>query len=191
MSRRIVYVHGFNSSPASAKARVLRERLERLGRGGEFLCPALPHQPADAARVLDAALAGLEPAELTLLGSSLGGFYATWFAERSGCRVVLVNPAVRPWELFADYLGPQKNLYTGEEYVLTPRHIEELRALEVKSVTRPERYLVLLGTADEVLDYRRAVEKYRGAVQVVVQGGDHGFSVFADYLDLIIDFADA
>lgn len=105
--------------------------------------------------------------------------------------MVLVNPAVRPRELFADYLGPQKNLYTGEEYVLTPRHIEELRALEVKSVTRPERYLVLLGTADEVLDYRRAVEKYRGAVQVVVQGGDHGFSVFADYLDLIIDFADA
>jgi predicted esterase YcpF (UPF0227 family) len=170
---------------------VLRERLERLGRGGELLCPALPHQPAEAARVLEAALAGVEPAELTLLGSSLGGFYATWFAERSACRAVLVNPVVRPWELFADYLGPQKNLYTGDEYVLTLRHIEELRALEVEPVTRPERYLVLLGTADEVLDYRRAVEKYRGAVQVVVQGGDHGFGAFADYLDLVIDFADA
>lgn len=188
MSRRIVYVHGFNSSPASAKARVLRERLERLGRGGEFLCPALPHGPAEAARVLGAAVADIEPADLTLLGSSLGGFYATWFAERSGCRAVLVNPAVRPWELFAGYLGPQQNLYTGEEYVLTPRHIEELRGLEVEPVTRPQRYLLLLGSADEVLDYRRAVEKYRGAMQVVVQGGDHGFGTFADYLDLILDF---
>jgi hypothetical protein len=191
LSRRIVYVHGFNSSPASAKARVLQERLEALGRGGEFLCPALPHLPSEAARVLEAAVAGVEPAELTLLGSSLGGFYATWFAERSGCRAVLVNPAVRPWELFATYLGPQKNLYTGEEYVLSPRHVEELRALEVEPVTRTERYLLLVGTADEVLDYRRAVEKYRGAVQVMVPGGDHGFGAFADYLDLILDFAAA
>ncbi|HEX9178840.1 MAG TPA: YqiA/YcfP family alpha/beta fold hydrolase, partial [Burkholderiales bacterium] len=179
MTRRIVYVHGFNSSPASAKARVLRERLEGLGRGEEFQCPALPHQPAEAARVLEAAVGGIGPGELMLLGSSLGGFYATWFAERSGCRAVLVNPAVRPYELFAAYLGPQKNLYTGEEYVLTPRHISELRALEVEPITSPERYLLLVATGDEVLDYRRAVEKYRGAVQVVVQGGDHGFGDFA------------
>lgn len=189
MSARIVYVHGFNSSPASAKARVLRERLEALGRGGEFLCPALPHLPSEAARVLEAAVAGVVPEELALLGSSLGGFYATWLAERTGCRAILVNPAVRPWELFAGSLGPQKNLYTGEEYLLTPRHLEELRQLEADPVTHPERYLLLAATGDEVLDYRRAVAKYRGAVQVVVQGGEHGFGVFADYLDLILDFA--
>jgi hypothetical protein len=189
LSARIVYVHGFNSSPASAKARVLRERLERLGRGGEFLCPALPHLPSETARVLETAVAGVAPEDLTLLGSSLGGFYATWLAERTGCRAVLVNPAVRPHELFSDLLGLQKNLYTGEEYVLTPRHIEELRGLEVEPITRPERYLLLAATGDEVLDYRRAAEKYRGAVQVLVQGGDHGFSGFADYLDLILDFA--
>lgn len=191
MSARIVYVHGFNSSPASAKARVLRERLEALDRGGEFLCPALPHLPSEAVRVLERAVAGTAPEALTLLGSSLGGFYATWLAEQTGCRAVLVNPAVRPWELFAGYLGPQTNLYTGDEYLLTPRHIEEARALEVEPVTRPERYLLLAGTADEVLDYRLAVEKYRGAIQVVAQGGDHGFSAFAGYLDLILDFAAA
>jgi len=189
LTAHIVYVHGFNSSPASAKARVLRERLEALGRGAEYLCPALPHLPSAAARALAVAVAGVAPEELTLLGSSLGGFYATWLAERSGCRAVLVNPAVRPWELFQSALGPQKNLYTGEEYLLTPRHIEELRALEVEPITRPERYLLLAATGDEVLDCRRAMEKYRGAVQVVVQGGDHGFSRFADYLDLILDFA--
>lgn len=189
MSARIAYVHGFNSSPASAKARVLRERLESLGRGNEFLCPALPHLPSQAARVLEVAVAGVAPGDLTLLGSSLGGFYATWLAERTGCRAVLLNPAVRPWELFQSALGPQKNLYTGEEYLLTPRHIEELRALEAEPITRPERYLLLAASGDEVLDYRRAVEKYRGVVQVVVQDGDHGFSAFADYLDLILDFA--
>lgn len=189
MSGRFVYVHGFNSSPASAKARVLRERLQALGRGGEFLCPALPHLPSEAARALEHAVAGVPPEALTLLGSSLGGFYATWLAERTGCRAVLVNPAVRPWELFQSALGPQKNHYTGEEYLLTPRHLEELQALEVEPITRPERYLLLAATADEVLDYRRAVEKYRGAAQVVVQGGDHGFGAFADYLDLILDFS--
>ncbi|HSD60046.1 MAG TPA: YqiA/YcfP family alpha/beta fold hydrolase [Burkholderiales bacterium] len=189
MTARIVYVHGFNSSPASAKARVLRERLEAIGRGAEFLCPALPHLPSEASRLLEGAVAGIAPDELTLLGSSLGGYYATWIAERTGCRAVLVNPAVRPWELFQSTLGPQKNLYTGEEYLLTPRHIEELWALEVEPITRPERYLLLAATGDEVVDWRRAVEKYRGAVQVVVQGGDHGFSGFADYLELILDFA--
>ena len=191
MPRRLVYVHGFNSSPASAKAQVLRERLGGLGRGAEFRCPALSPWPARAAANLEQAVEGCASRDVTLIGSSLGGFYATWLAERGLFRAVLINPAVRPSELFQPFLGPQKNLYTGDEYELTERHLRELRALEVEAITRPERYLLLVTTGDEVLDYRRAVEKYRGARRIEVPGGDHGFAMFADYLDLILDFADA
>jgi uncharacterized protein len=181
----LIYIHGFNSSPASSKAQALKSRLEALGRGAEFAAPALPHGPAQAAALLDA-LAARHPGA-ALVGSSLGGYYATYFAEKFGLRAVLLNPAVRPYELFQEHLGPQQNLYTGERYEFTSRHVEELRALEVAAVT-PGRYLLIVATADEVLDYRAAVERYRGCRQIVVQGGDHGLSDFADYLDPVIGF---
>ena len=182
----IIYIHGFNSSPASFKAKLLRERLVALGRADGFAAPALPHGPAAAAALL-ADLARTLPQAL-LVGSSLGGYYATWLAERFGLRAVLVNPAVRPYELLAGYVGRQKNLHTGEEYDFTAQHISELRVLDVEAITA-ERYLLLVETADEVLDYRQAVGKYRGAQQLVIEGGDHGFSDFADYLDRVLAFA--
>lgn len=191
MARCFVYVHGLNSSPASVKARILRERLDELDMGFEFRCPQLSHWPLEAATALERSAGDCAPEDVILVGSSLGGYYATWLAERGPYRVVLINPAVRPYELFAQYLGPQKNLYTGEEYLLTDRHLTELRSLEVERITRPERYLLLVTTGDEVLDYRRAEERYRGAPQIVVRGGDHGFSVFADYLETILGFARA
>ena len=182
----IVYIHGFNSSPASFKARLLRERLAALGRADEFVAPALPHSPAAAAQLLE----GLarQPPQAVLVGSSLGGYYATWLAEKCGLRAVLVNPAVRPYELLAGYVGPQKNLHTAEDYDFTAQHVDELRALEIDAIT-PQRYLLMVETGDEVLDYRRAVEKYRGAQQLVIEGGDHGFSDFANHLDKVLAFA--
>ena len=180
----LIYVHGFNSSPASSKAGLIQRELERRGRGGEFLAPALPHSPAAAAALL-AQMVRAHP-DACLIGSSLGGFYATWLAETHGVRAVLLNPAVRPHELLAGAVGRQKNFHTGEEYDFTLQHIAELRALEVAAIT-PERYLLLVETGDEVLDYRHAVEKYRGARQVVIKGGDHGFSDFADHL-VVLEF---
>lgn len=182
----LIYIHGFNSSPASFKAKVLRERLAALDRAGEFVAPALPHSPAAAAALL-AQLAHAHP-QAVLVGSSLGGYYATWLAEKFLLRAVLVNPAMRPYDLLAGYVGPQKNLYTAEDYDFTAQHVDELRALEIEAIT-PERYLLMVETGDEVLDYRQAVEKYRGAQQLVVAGGDHGFSDFADYLDRVLAFA--
>jgi predicted esterase YcpF (UPF0227 family) len=185
----LVYLHGFNSSPASHKARLLERRLEELGKAGEFSCPALPDRPARAIALLENALRVAEPKRVTLVGSSLGGYYATYLAERLGVRAVLVNPAVKPYEGLRAYLGPQRNLYTGEAYELTERHLDELRALEVDQPTRAERYYLMVTTGDEVLDYRLAERKYTGAKQLVVPGGDHGFSTFADYMDSVLDFA--
>jgi predicted esterase YcpF (UPF0227 family) len=185
----LVYLHGFNSSPASHKARLLERRLEELGKAGEFSCPALPDRPARAIALLEDALRVAEPKRVTLVGSSLGGYYATYLAERLGVRAVLVNPAVKPYEGLRAYLGPQRNLYTGEAYELTEQHLDELRALEVDQPTRAERYYLMVTTGDEVLDYRVAERKYAGAKQLVVPGGDHGFSTFADYMDSVLDFA--
>lgn len=186
-----VYIHGFNSSPASIKARQLDAGLEALGRGAEFACPALSHEPQEAMRQLEAALRGHVPASVTLVGSSLGGFYAAWLAERRGCRAVLVNPAVNPHIGLEAYLGAQRNLYTGETYQLTRAHLEQLAAFHVGVPTRLERYFLMVTTGDEVLDYRAAVARYAGARQLVVQGSDHGFAEFEEHLEAVLAFGDA
>jgi len=181
----LIYIHGFNSSPASAKAQLLSAKLEALGCGAEFFAPALPHSPAQAAVLLDALVARHPGA--ALVGSSLGGYYATHLVEKHGLMAVLLNPAVRPHELLAPLVGPQKKLHTGEEYEFTAQHVAELRALEVERVT-PARYLLIVTKGDEVLDYRRAVKRYRGCRQIVIEGGDHGLSDFANYVDAVIEF---
>jgi uncharacterized protein len=159
--------------------------MRALGRERDYLVPALPHVPAAAMALLCDAVERYPGA--ALIGSSLGGYYATWLAEQYALRAVLVNPAVRPYVLLSGYLGPQKNLYTGAEYELTAQHVAELKALEIAAIT-PERYLLLTRTGDEVLDYRLAVEKYRGAQQRVIPGGDHGFGDFENYLDEALAF---
>jgi predicted esterase YcpF (UPF0227 family) len=180
----LLYLHGFNSSAASFKARLLRAAMARRGREAEFVCPDLPDRPSEAIALVEAVIAR---ERACLVGSSLGGFYATYLAEKHDLRAVLVNPAVRPYELLCGYVGTQKNLYTGIEYEFTAGHLAELRALEVEHVT-PERYLVIVTTDDEVLDYRDALGKYRGAERIVVEGGDHGFSDFERYLEPVLGF---
>jgi predicted esterase YcpF (UPF0227 family) len=165
----------------------MRERMAALGRSAEFACPELHHQPRQAIAQLEALMAGEESASVALLGSSLGGYYATYLAEKHGVRAALINPAVRPYEGLRAYLGPQRNLYTGAQYEFTAQHLAELRAFEVARITS-ERYLLLVTTGDEVLDYRLATAKYSGCKQIVVEGGDHGFNGFADYLDVVLAF---
>ena len=181
----LIYLHGFNSSPASSKARLVKSRLEALGRGTEYVAPALPPDPAQAAELLDTL--ATRHAGASLIGSSLGGYYATWLAEKHGLKAVLLNPAVRPYELLKAHLGVQQNLYTGQRYEFTMRHVEALLHLEVAAIT-PARYLLIAATGDEVLDYRKAVERYQGCRQLIIAGSDHGLSDFAGYLDLALAY---
>ena len=185
----IVYIHGFNSSPASFKANRMREQLAEIGREHELVCPALSHWPKQALAQLKEAITGVDLDRLTLVGSSLGGFYATWLTEHLGCRSVLVNPAITPHEGLRTYLGKQKNLYTGNEYEFTEEHISQLAALYVSKPTRMDRYLLVHTTGDELLDWRIAVERFRGCRQIIVDGSDHGFSEFGDYIDCVFGFA--
>ena len=186
MQTALIYIHGFNSSPASFKARVLQAALAERVPGATFLAPALPPSPTAATRLLEALVVAHPQA--ILVGSSLGGYYAGWLAERHAMRTVLVNPAVRPYELLHGHVGMQTNLYTGEHYEFAAAHVEELRALEQDRVT-PARYLLMVETGDEVLDYRQAVARYTGAQQYVIEGGDHGFGDFADHLEVVFAFA--
>lgn len=186
MSTGILYLHGFCSSPESWKARLLGEALRARGQGGRFFCPALSPVPNEAVAQAEAIIKAWD-GELTLVGSSLGGFYATSLAERHDLRAALVNPAVvAPLSLNA-YIGTQKNLYTGETFEFTAGHIEQLRALECTAIT-PARYLLLVETGDEVLDYRDAVRRYEGGRQEVFAGGDHSFTRFPDLLPQLFEF---
>ena len=182
----IVYLHGFNSSPQSHKAQVLKRYMDERGLGGEFACPALPPFARAAVSVILGVVAGRR--SVCYVGSSLGGFYATYLVEKQGGKAALINPAIDPHAGLRAHLGPQKNLYTGEPYELTEQHLGEWRALHPPSIT-PQRYLLLVETADEVLDYRRAVARYAGAEQVVVPGGDHSLQSFPQHLPRILSFA--
>ena len=183
----IVYLHGFNSSPYSGKAIQLGDYLLGLGRGDEYYCPALSNSPREAIAQVEARLEGnTEP--VTLVGSSVGGFYATYLAEKHGWKAVLMNPAVHVHVLMRVALGPQTNWHTGEQWVLTEDHLRELAAMDLDRITRPERSLLMVQTGDEVLDYRDAVSYYAGARHIIEPGGDHGFIDFEHHLSTILDF---
>jgi hypothetical protein len=189
----IIYLHGFRSAPASHKAQSLARRMRERGFAQAFWCEQLPHEPARAVALIEHAIEAARercPQRApTLVGSSLGGFYATHLAERHDLPAVLVNPAVVAPITLEDWIGELDNFYTGERFSFTHEHVAQLRALDVPAITRPERYWLLVEQGDEVLDYRDAVRRYRGARQTVLEGGDHGFSRWQEYLDDVIDFA--
>lgn len=188
----IVYLHGFRSSPASIKAQQLADAIGALPAATRpaLHVPALHHHPAQAIAAVDAWL-DRHPAQgtLTFVGSSLGGYYATWLAEQHAARAVLANPSVRPYDDLAAWAGPQTNLYTGEAFVVTPEHFTALRALDVQRLADPSRYLLMVQSGDAVLDWRRSVARYAGAWQMVEGGGDHSLTSFAAHLPEILRFA--
>ena len=188
----ILYLHGFRSSPRSTKARRLEARLQARGLGDGFRCPQLPVSPCEASRVIEAVAAERGSAPLALIGSSLGGYYATWLAERVDCRVVLLNPAVRPDRDLVRHLGVQR-LYHADHADQTvdvkPEYLDELKALRVGPITRPGRWLLVAATGDELLDWREMTARYPAAVQRIVEGSDHALSDFDDHVDAVIDFA--
>ena len=187
MNAKILYLHGFRSSPASWKIRLLSEQMAATGLGERLLCPALSHVPSEAIAQAEALITAAADGPLTLIGSSLGGYYATWLAEKHDLRAVLINPAVLAPLSLTEHIGKQTNLHTGETFEFAASHIDELRAIEVPTIT-PERYLLLVETGDEVLDYREAVARYAGCRQIVLEGGDHSFTRFPEFVPQILEF---
>lgn len=187
----ILYLHGFRSSPESFKARLLAERMAQIGRGGEYACPQLPPSPRLAIELAHRLARQAAPAQLTLVGSSLGGYYATHLAEQLDCRAVLLNPALRAFEKLAAHVGPQTAYHEGGgDFEFKAAYLDELRSLHVGAITHPGRYFLVAATGDELLDWREMAAGCPGARQRIIQGGDHGLSDFADYVDDLLAFAD-
>ncbi len=184
----LIYLHGFNSSPGSHKAQLLKRYMVKHGLGDQYCCPALPIPGRGAIAMVEAEIARHARDSVTLVGSSLGGYYSTYLAERHDLRAVLINPAVYPHEDLRAYLGAQRNLHTAREYELTEEHLRQWEEL-YRPTVRAQRYLLLVETGDEVLDYRAAVKKYAGARQIIVEGGDHSLKSFPEHIPLILEFA--
>lgn len=183
----ILYLHGFTSGPQSNKAQALGKRMQERGLADKFLSPQLPAAPRDAIALAEEMIA--QHAVTTVVGSSLGGYYSTWLAEKFDLKAVLVNPAVVAHLSLQKYIGPQTWLYTGERFDFTMEHVKQLRAIAVPVLTNPQRFWLLVEEGDETLDFRDAVRRYAGATQTVLPGGDHSFTRWNDYLDAIIDYA--
>ena len=188
MTPHLIYLHGFLSSPQSFKAQqtlaYVKAHLPEL----PMHVPELPNYPGQAAKLLDDLVSSLGNVPLRFIGSSMGGFLSTFLVERFGGKAVLINPAVRPFELLVDYLGPHVNPYTDKQFTLTEQHIDELRALDTPSLRKPDSYWALLQTEDETLDYRQAEQKYAGGKLTIEQGGDHSFVGYDRFLPQIFEF---
>jgi len=184
----ILYLHGFRSSPTSMKARVVGERMAALGLAAQVISPQLPASPKLAIELALAAVKDVSAEELSIIGSSLGGYYATWLAERLGCKAVLLNPAIVPRVNLDQHVGVTTQYHSDEPFEFKREYIDELRALEVAQISKPERYFLIAATGDEVLDYRDMLAHYQGARQHLIQGSDHAISEFPQYVDEVLAF---
>ena len=191
----ILYLHGFNSGPGTVKGQLLARAAAALANPPRVHLPQLHHRPAQAMCDVCAWIEREAPAgrDLTLVGSSLGGFYATWLAERFGARAVLINPAIRPYEDLRAFLGRQRNLYTGEEYDVIDRAFR--RACRARRCRGSRGRNVIcqryVRTGDELLDWREAAAFYAGAFQYVAGGGDHGWTDFESEAASVLRSRDA
>lgn len=184
----LLYLHGFLSSPLSFKAQQTQAWLAAKHPEIDYHCPQLSPYPAETQRVLEQLVESLGSQSVYLMGSSLGGFWATWLAEKYNLRALLINPAVSPQEFMPKYLGLELQSYhTDDVYQLHAHHIDEIKAVDVQP-KRLDNYWLLLQTGDETLDYRQAVKKYAGCKQTIEEGGDHAFQGFERYLESGLEF---
>jgi predicted esterase YcpF (UPF0227 family) len=190
----ILYLHGFRSSPTSMKARMMADAMAERGLAAEWACPQLPASPREAIDLaMGIARRQLEgadnPRALTVIGSSLGGFYATWLAEQLGCKAVLLNPAVEAARDLATQVGEHHMYHSDAPFVFLPEYVDELAAIHAPRITQPDRYFLVAATGDEVLDWREMRDRYADCRQRIVQGSDHGLSDFAQWMPEVLEFA--
>lgn len=185
----LLYLHGFRSSPRSAKAQRMAGWVRANRPGLHWWCPQLPPSPNESMALVESGLAGWPRETMAVIGSSLGGFYATVVAERSGCPAVLLNPAVNPARDLAAHVGEQVTFHDpAQRFFFRAEHVDELRALAPAAITQPQRYFAVIAKGDEVLDWREMAARYAGCRVKLLEGSDHGLSDFDDHLRDILHF---
>lgn len=184
----ILYLHGFRSSPASYKAQLFTQHMLAIKAEDKYFCPQLPASPSEAIKLATSLLQAFAPEQITLVGSSLGGYYATWLAEKLGCRAVLLNPMVSIPTNMDQFVGATTAFHSEEPFEFKPEYVDELRALAVAHITHPERYFLFAATGDELLDWREMQAHYPGARQHIIQGSDHGLTGFEQHMGEVLAF---
>jgi predicted esterase YcpF (UPF0227 family) len=187
--KSLLYLHGFRSSSASRKAQALGLALTDIRADWEWITPTLPFDPALAVAETERLARSCVRDELTLVGSSLGGFYAALVASRLGCRAVLLNPALHPDESLHDYLGLQTNIYTGEVFEFTQQHIDYLRQAALPQPVDARKFLLIVELGDELLDHQRTRRELAGAEAIIVDGGNHDLATFPTHIPRVLEFA--
>ncbi|MES2822896.1 MAG: YqiA/YcfP family alpha/beta fold hydrolase [Pseudomonadota bacterium] len=184
----LIYIHGFLSSPLSYKAQQTQSWLAAHHPEIIYCCPQLTPYPGQTRIQLEQLVESLLPQPVYLMGSSLGGFWATWLAEKYNLRALLINPSAHPGDFMPNYVGVDlKSYHNDDSYRLTTLHIDEIKLANIQPA-RLNNYWLLVQAGDEVLDYRQAAQKYAGCKQTVEQGGDHAFQGFEKYLDKALNF---
>ncbi|ROR98809.1 hypothetical protein EDC56_3044 [Sinobacterium caligoides] len=183
----LIYIHGFQSSPLSQKAVETADYLQGNRPDIRLLVPELPDYPLPAIMLLEQIIAGCD-GPVGLIGSSLGGFYATYLADKYNLKAVLINPAVAPHVLISDYLGKNVNPYTGNVYYLTHDHLSHFERLHEAELQHPENCWLMVQRGDETLDYRLATAKYCDSPQLIEPGGDHRFQGYQQKMPEILRF---
>ena len=190
---RCLYLHGFRSGPSSVKAQQTMSLFAQYDMAQNLHIPQLPPEPStaidDAQFLYEQLIDEVGVDNCLVIGSSLGGYYASYLVERFGGRAALINPAVRPYELLQDYLGENENLYNGEKFIVTPDYIEALKAIDVSPLACPEHHLLLVKTHDETLDAMAAVKKYQASPSIIEYGGNHSYDDYSKRLPSILNFA--
>ncbi len=185
----VLYLHGFRSSPQSTKAKLVAALMAQRFPHITWWCPQLPPSPKAAAALIAQGTAQWPTQSMAVIGSSLGGFYATWLAAHKGCKAVLLNPAIHPARDLANYIGEHTAWHDpAERFYFAPEFVDELQALEVGALPHPERVWALIAKGDEVLNWREMTARYPGSQQVVLEGGDHAISDFAQHLPQLLEF---
>lgn len=191
----LLYIHGFLSSPLSAKAQQVKQWLTLNRPDISYHCPQLPPYPNQCISILDGLVEGIidkgqgKNKKIYLMGSSLGGFWATWLAERYQLKAVLINPAVDIEALMPDYIDIElKNYHHSDSYRLVEQDFKDLLSCQVGKLKVLKNYWLLAQTGDETLDYRLAVERYHGCHQTIERGGDHSFSEFERFIPQALRF---
>jgi len=185
----LLYLHGFRSSPLSAKAVKMAAAVQALHPAVHWWCPQLPPSPRQAMAMLMAGIADWPRGSMAVVGSSLGGFYATWIAARTGCPAVLLNPAVHPARDLASHIGEQSAWHSPQEiFFFQPEFVQELRDLDAGTLSRPERFYTLIAKGDELLDWREMSARYAGSQGLLLDGGDHALSDFDAHLAGVLRF---
>lgn len=188
----ILYLHGFRSSPSSYKAQSLATAFKAQGLEHRWVCPQLPASPTEAIALCESFISrhrnDQPESDLVLIGSSLGGYYATYLAEQHQARCVVLNPAVYAARDLLQHVGEHEHYHSDTPFHFLNYYIDELSALATSKPTDPQRYYLLACTGDEVLDWKEMAAWYQGSHGQIIEGGDHSISDFAKYQNDIIDF---